>query len=242
MWLGPPASNHSVFPQEQALKTKSSKFAAVAVVAVMSATAAGASAATIRYDLTVTGSGLIGVGTTKTPFTDLTVHTTLYGDTTSVADDPGVARVVQFTAGSVTYSGITRVLHGNGNGGSSFVVYEGPKDSGVIGNGAFASGYLNGAFTLFNAFYSPTLAGYDGISNVAPVSVAPIDNLLGDPWLDERDTGIPNDYIDFYSVSRDTFSATVPEPAVWAMMLLGFGGLGGALRMARRKTRAAIAA
>ena len=220
------------------MKAKTSKIAALAVVAAVSAMGAGASAATIRYDFTITGSGQIGNGTTKTPFTDLTVETILYGDTTTLFDDPGVARVVQLTAGSVTYSGITRALTG-GNGGASFVVYEGPTDSDVIGNGAFASGYLNGPFTLFNALYSPTFAGYDGISNVAPVSVDPIDNLIGYPWLDERDTGIPNEYIDFYSFSSDTFSATVPEPATWAMMLLGFGGLGGALRMARRPATAA---
>jgi hypothetical protein len=212
------------------LKTKSLKIAALAAVAVVSAMGAGASAATIRYDFTTTGSGLIGGDTTKTPFTDFTVHTILYGDTTSVFDYPGIARVVQLTAGSVTYSGITRQLSGSGKLGASFVVYEGPK------------GYLSGAFTLFNALYSPTLAGYDGISNVAPVSVGAIDNLIGYPWLEERDTGIPNDYIDFYSISSNTFSATVPEPAMWAMMMIGFGGIGGALRMARRKTTAAVAA
>jgi hypothetical protein len=34
----------------------------------------------------------------------------------------------------------------------------------------------------------------------------------------------------------------VPEPAAWAMMLVGFGGVGGALRMARRKTAGAVVA
>lgn len=31
----------------------------------------------------------------------------------------------------------------------------------------------------------------------------------------------------------------VPEPAGWALMLIGFGGLGGALRLSRRRTSAA---
>jgi len=34
----------------------------------------------------------------------------------------------------------------------------------------------------------------------------------------------------------------VPEPATWAIMLLGFGAVGGALRMSRRKASAALAA
>jgi hypothetical protein len=35
-----------------------------------------------------------------------------------------------------------------------------------------------------------------------------------------------------------TFAALVPEPATWAMMLIGFGGMGGVLRSARRRTPA----
>ncbi len=37
-----------------------------------------------------------------------------------------------------------------------------------------------------------------------------------------------------------TISTAVPEPATWAMMLLGFGGLGALLR--RRRTLAGFAA
>ncbi len=36
-------------------------------------------------------------------------------------------------------------------------------------------------------------------------------------------------------------SGAVPEPAVWAMLLVGFGGIGGVLRMARRKGALATA-
>jgi hypothetical protein len=36
----------------------------------------------------------------------------------------------------------------------------------------------------------------------------------------------------------DNVSLTVPEPASWALMLVGFGGLGAALRLGRRLTPA----
>ena len=38
-----------------------------------------------------------------------------------------------------------------------------------------------------------------------------------------------------------TATGAVPEPASWAMMLTGFGAMGGALRLGRRNFRAAIA-
>ena len=43
----------------------------------------------------------------------------------------------------------------------------------------------------------------------------------------------------FVSISADSreFDPTVPEPATWALMLLGFGGLGAALRAQRGQTR-----
>jgi hypothetical protein len=33
----------------------------------------------------------------------------------------------------------------------------------------------------------------------------------------------------------------IPEPAAWALMLIGFGGIGASLRAARRKAGAAFA-
>jgi len=39
-----------------------------------------------------------------------------------------------------------------------------------------------------------------------------------------------------------TINSAVPEPATWAMMLVGFGMMGAAMRYGRRTTRAAVAA
>ncbi len=43
-----------------------------------------------------------------------------------------------------------------------------------------------------------------------------------------------------FAVDRVYLTAAVPEPSTWALMLLGFGAVGGAMRMKRRKTNAAL--
>lgn len=44
------------------------------------------------------------------------------------------------------------------------------------------------------------------------------------------------------NVSLSAISGGVPEPATWAMMLVGFGGLGAVLRSAKRKLSGVVAA
>jgi hypothetical protein len=48
------------------------------------------------------------------------------------------------------------------------------------------------------------------------------------------DPGTTQQYSGFYG-SIDTLAVNVPEPSTWAMMLLGFAGLGFAFRRSRRK-------
>ncbi len=43
-----------------------------------------------------------------------------------------------------------------------------------------------------------------------------------------------------FAIDRVYVTAAVPEPSTWALMLLGFGAVGGAMRMKRRKTNAAV--
>lgn len=43
-----------------------------------------------------------------------------------------------------------------------------------------------------------------------------------------------------FAVDRVYLTAAVPEPSTWALMLLGFGAVGGAMRTKRRKTNAAL--
>ncbi|HLZ76911.1 PEP-CTERM sorting domain-containing protein [Phenylobacterium sp.] len=201
------------------------------------ASGSGASAATIQYIFTVTGSGDFSNDGALTSFTGLTAQLIGYGDTTTLVDDPGVARVVHLTSGTVSYTGgPLEVL--TTDAGATFAVFEGASNSGLIGNGDFSSGMFGGTFTLFNGLFSSALAGYDAVSSTGPVSVSAVDQFLGFPWKFEAPTNAANDYIDFYSVSSATFQANragsaAPEPGAWALMLLGFGGLGAMLRRRR---------
>ena len=50
-------------------------------------------------------------------------------------------------------------------------------------------------------------------------------------------TGLPDGYVAVDNLQGDFATPNVPEPATWAMMLGGFGAVGGALRVRRKPVR-----
>lgn len=65
-------------------------------------------------------------------------------------------------------------------------------------------------------------------------------------YVTTNDPALPNGYAVYQLLSPNgvqdqIFAEAVPEPATWAMFLLGFGGIGFMLRNARRKSAAATA-
>jgi hypothetical protein len=59
-------------------------------------------------------------------------------------------------------------------------------------------------------------------------------------WSQSRALGLPVTNVDF-APENGTISA-VPEPSTWALMLLGFGGMGSLVRRGRRQVRPVLAA
>jgi hypothetical protein len=55
-------------------------------------------------------------------------------------------------------------------------------------------------------------------------------------------SGSAGDTVRYLVGGEATLETSVPEPATWAMLLVGIGGLGAMLRRARRRDGAALAA
>jgi len=186
--------------------------AAAAAVATLAASGA-VSAKTMHYTLAGTGSGVFTNGGPPTPFNNIDFSITAIGDTSTLVNDPGVAIGLRITSASMSALGQTKdILVGTD---LYFLVLEGPFTNLVI--------FGHPPFTSPATFGSPSFAGYDPTTNLGPVPIHYYGNL---------DPAFADGYeADFSTVTNATFTAAaVPEPATWAAMVIGFGGLGAALR------------
>ncbi|HEY2752600.1 MAG TPA: PEPxxWA-CTERM sorting domain-containing protein [Phenylobacterium sp.] len=106
-----------------------------------------------------------------------------------------------------------------------------PNDTGAVV--LFTGGVAGAAVPL--AAGAVTVSG-STITGVIPFSMLPSTgftsaNYLYNLW--PRDGLATNDQISDFAPDASSFRANVPEPATWAMMLLGFGALGAVLRRRR---------
>lgn len=106
----------------------------------------------------------------------------------------------------------------------------------VAFSGVDAAGTTTNVYILHNgsSLFGGNINGYgQTLAYAAPISLAAgdvVDFAVG--W------GSNGNYIDDSTGLRASFvAATVPEPASWAMLVAGFGLLGGALRTDRRAVR-----
>jgi len=149
--------------------------------------------------------------------------------------------------------------YGFGSNGSTFDTMAGLNDS---------NSYYGVVDTMTFAFSTPVkqVGGVlnwspDGGDNVHVDWYDSSNNLLGDLVLNNSggDVSAPDQYYGFKSSTANiayftltdgyvgvldglSINGGVPEPATWAMMLLGVGAIGAAQRMARRKAQLGLAA
>jgi hypothetical protein len=71
-------------------------------------------------------------------------------------------------------------------------------------------------------------AGFFGVTSVTPFSSITIDAT------DSNGFGVNNRFYDNVSYEAAATISPAPEPAAWALLLVGFGALGGSLRTRRR--------
>lgn len=147
--------------------------------------------------------------------------------------------------------------YGANNDGRQFATIGGMEDGGTSSLAQAVSGFTPGKTYILTWLQSSEFTSSDmlNVSFLAGSATAsanfasnpyPGSGLFWQGWQTESMTFVPNassvtfNFHSFgtnYEVGVDNFlisGAGVPEPAAWSLMLLGLGGLGGALR-ARRK-------
>ncbi len=210
-------------------------WATAAVAMILGLGAASAQAAT--YDLTLSGD-VGGFSESEFDFSGLHFHNFSVGlsglnadNAITVAQGDQIHATVNFNGEyTIPVSQVrTDILHYLF--GSSFP----DENTGV--NGTF--NFYDGA-TLVNTFgYSSTTSGQmSSFAAVFPPSngAFTFDSFTNNFTISSLGTPATLDASSFtYSLVSDASTpAPIPEPAAWALMLAGFGGIGAVLRLARR--------
>jgi hypothetical protein len=230
----------------------SSKFLGLAAsVALMGfAGFAGPAAAAVIF----TGSDGSGGSVTVSTLNATTLSVVLSDSNTPVADATALSGVqLAFSSGpgSVSLTEVTNTLITFGAGGT-FTTASGLPDHWGVG----VSGNILTLETV-----GPNAVGGQPRDLIvhAPTSPAPVQGNITNfnPFIQNTgtfDLVLSSDMVSAlnagtttitgagfqYSTTAGTWTTAVPEPATWAMMLLGFGGIGGMLRT-NRKQAAALA-
>lgn len=215
------------------LRLEALAFAAAAAAAAVSP----ASATVILYTSqatfdtaapTATTFGFDAHGTTTFEPNPISIHGLSFKDNPTAADalNGGSASVILISAANTSTYGQDFLSYQNSNVG---ILSE------IDSAGTYAIGFSYGAYVLAGpstvtlstgdsfAIAPSTSPAFIGFTSTAPITSVTIDS--------------PGGYdFDLISVSA---IPTVPEPAMWALMLVGFGGVGAAMRTRRRAVAAA---
>ena len=148
------------------------------------------------------------------------------------------------TAGLTNY-GTQSVLVGAGDDGNFFGNTVFDLNGGVDGNefvytslGNFCGITCGGdvVWTLSDLDFGQSLTGFTILQqSISPITVVSLtSNSVSFRYSDlaiSKGTNV---------IGRFEFNSAVPEPSTWAMMLLGFGFVGGAMRHAKRRQKLTI--
>jgi hypothetical protein len=211
-------------------------------IALPVAAALGVCAPAYATAFTVTLSGTIATGADDRGIFG-PAHTPLTGDAftirytvnpvsmTTTTDTDGVSPLYRFdTPGQMTIS-ITINDHTFSFVGTAQAMYSKSDHAAADGNPAFS-------VVRFNAYDGTNSLSESATADNAPLGgQAPLSGTLEHSTLD---LSLFGGQVRASSVATGTITVgAVPEPASWAMMLAGFGLVGGAMR--QRKTRIAFA-
>jgi len=201
----------------------------VAAVAIVALGASAADAGTAIYTITGHADGsLNGVDFTNAGFTF-----TVSGDTANLSDDGSVQKLDPLALSTVTIEGFA--------GTQTLLI---PTSIGRLSNGTetVLDGTIGG--NLRNLLLWTTLVPVDFSHSFGPVSSDLVEVISN--TFDTSGGALTFNGANYFDGTHPiTISGVVrgdgavPEPATWAMMLLGFGGLGG---LARAKRRASLRA
>jgi len=95
---------------------------------------------------------------------------------------------------------------------------------------------------MYIALVTPDPGGVNiGGSGVGSIAANFTNGAPSEFFFAEGDPGVHNNWFSFIGNAEfhADFAAGVPEPATWAMMLFGFGGLGAAIRSRRKQAATA---
>ena len=202
-----------------------SKVLGAALAVAFGLSGACASASVIHYRLSGVIDGVLKpAGGGQTAFAGRQFVLLANGDTSTLTLDPGVAGFVDLIDAKVFAQGFgpeTLPVHA----GVEFAIGYG-ANTGLAALGD-ASG---GPFVASILMSSPAFAGYDGVSDFAPVSLSGLQFDSGYPVSVDYTSG---DELQVDAFDHPVFSASVPEPASWAVMLVGVAAVGGMMRRRR---------
>jgi hypothetical protein len=188
--------------------------------------AGSASAHAIDYILTGDADGTMTVGGVTTPFSgsftlDGTADTASWHSVTNTAD------FVPLTSATSDIAGF---------GQETLPVHAGVEFAVGLGHNKGLAAYgdsSGGPFVPSILMTSPAFKGWKAKSSLAPTGLTSLSFDSGYPVTVQFASG---DTLEIDSISRPVFSASAPEPAAWAMMILGLGAIGWTARRRRLRT------